>query len=59
MVWRGSTLAETLLGIETEYIGRRLPAGVGSTLAETLLGIETRWLSLLGAKCNRIEFHFG
>ena len=36
-----STLAETLLGIETEVRRPRYKVHPGSTLAETLLGIET------------------
>ena len=38
----GSTLAETLLGIETRHRQSHHFQGKGSTLAETLLGIETR-----------------
>ena len=38
----GSTLAETLLGIETISTARVPRAILSSTLAETLLGIETQ-----------------
>ena len=43
---RSSTLAETLLGIETDEIVTAIfdlgaSPGLGSTLAETFLGIET------------------
>ena len=45
---RRSTLAETLLGIETSFGIMAPSAKRGSTLAETLLGIETKHFALTG-----------
>ena len=40
-----STLAETLLGIETEFPFLAIHCWRRSTLAETLLGIETSYIA--------------
>jgi hypothetical protein len=52
----GSTLAETLLGIETCYPDMMPLYLKCSTLAETLLGIET---DLENLKRIKNEFYFG